>query len=238
LIIIQIILIKAIILLYKTIPLALNKLFKALHVVDANGDGLDDIIYEGTGGWETNKVMLYINTGKAFKLIFVDQQYVKKIEFKNGKLWRLYTFNPGCCDGYMVFNKIFEFSYKGKPNDFEEIFSTAYYKDSEQPATYLGAPINFSVTADSCIIRTKPEVSTTDTLILAGDLHIGNDIGTIYKGATGRTIAKQTDKNGKEWWYVEMSLKTKTGGNVFYNELSEDDFSGKMGWLNSADIKR
>jgi hypothetical protein len=214
-----------------------NKLKKAIHIIDINGDGLDDIIYDGSGGWETNRVLIYLNSPNGLNLIFVDKQYVKKLEFRNGHVWRIYTYDPGCCAEYMVFNKIFEFSYTGYPNDFKEIYSTAYYKHTQLSKSYLDPPINFSVLVNSCKLRTNPVVAPHDTLNMDGDMHIGNDVGIIEKGSIGRAIAIQHDNKGNEWWLVEMDLKAKIKSKILYNELSESDLSGKVGWLNSKEVK-
>lgn len=214
------------------------KLKNAIHIIDVNGNGKNDIVYEGSGGWETNKVFIFLNTAEGFKRIFYDWQYVAKLEFKDNKLWRLYTYNPGCCADYMVFNKIFEFDFINYPHFFKEIYSTSYYKHTQLSKSYLDKPIKFSVLEDSCKLRTEPQIGDRDSLILFGsNVHMGNDAGRIAKGAIGRAIATQADTRGNVWWLVEMDLHAKISGDVFYNEMSENDLSGKVGWINGKAAK-
>ena len=75
----------------------LSYLENHLHIIDFNGDGLDDIIYDGDSGGEPTEISIYINTGNSFERIFTEYQEIYKIVFENGKVQKLYIRDGGCC---------------------------------------------------------------------------------------------------------------------------------------------
>jgi hypothetical protein len=221
---------------YKEFEPDMKWLNNAIHIMDVNGDGTDDVFYEGRSGGEADMAVIYLNTGSKFKKVFLTGQSVKKLEFKHGKLSLIYVRDPGCCASYMIFDKIYKVSYKGNIPAFKRIDLTGFYRRTKLPSEYLPNPIRFITVVDSCKLRTAPVVANTDTLGLAGELHPGNDVGSIGKGSAGRAIAKTKDHEGYQWFLVEMKANSVISGNVFYDDPDEGT-SCKLGWINAKDIK-
>ncbi|HTK21207.1 MAG TPA: hypothetical protein VL442_16910 [Mucilaginibacter sp.] len=219
------------------IPPEPGKPKSAIHILDINNDGIDDIIYEGYSGGEPTLTAIYLNTPNGFKLIFKDEQYVAKLDFKDKRLSAIYMVDPGCCAAYMVFSKIYQIDFKDDMPVVKRVFFTGHYQLTEFPAKYLNSPVKLKTINDNVKLRTKPLIANNDSLFLSGDIHMGNDLGKIQKGGLCKAIAKMKDVKGNEWWFVEVDPMTKISGHVFYDDTDTNKgVSAKLGWVRSIDV--
>lgn len=221
---------------YTNLVESFKNLKAALHVMDVNNDGLNDIIFEGYSGGEPIMTAIYLQNASGFKQVFTDLQTVSRLDIDGGKLKAIYITDPGCCAEYLTAGKIYQVNYRDTNLKFKPLHYTAYYQRSKLPKQYLDQPKAFVTLTDSAKLRDKPAVANRDTLFLGGDLHFGNDVGSIGKGSKGRAIAQSKDNAGNTWWFVELQPNAVVSGNVFY-EKEDNRKAGKMGWINSRDLK-
>ncbi|MBW4889921.1 hypothetical protein KXQ82_09345 [Mucilaginibacter sp. HMF5004] len=210
---------------------------KALHVVDFNGDGKNDLIFDGDSGGEPKEIAFILNTGKGFKIIFKDFQGVDRIDFESSKVSRLYIKDWGCCAAHMTFNKIYTVSFMNNIPKFKLIYFTGHHQDTYFPKEYFDKPIKFCVLDDHYKIRTKPMIDDTCKTFISGEPLKGDAVGELAKGSNGRAIASQTDNTGRIWWLVEMDVKSKVKSDVFYDDDDKHPAS-KMGWISSRFVKK
>jgi len=208
------------------------------HVIDFNNDGVNDIIYTGSTGGEEREVAIFLNTKNGFQKVFKQAQYIKKLDFKDHKLYRLYIFDDGCCAAYNDFNRIYQVDYKDKTPQFTLIYLTANTHNAYFPKKYFNRPIYFEVLNNNYKMRDSAAVDDTTKNGMGGITFLGNNIDTLSKGAKGRAIASQTDKTGRVWWLVEIDSAYRKYGNLFYQPEGEKYPTSKMGWISSRYVKR
>lgn len=208
------------------------------HVLDINNDGLNDIMYIGSTGGEGSEVVIFLNTKNGFKNIFKQLQHIKKLEFKENRLSRLYIYDDGCCADYNDFNRIYEVNYNSNIPKFNTIYFTANTHKAYFPKKYFNEPIYFQVLNNNYKMRDSAAVDDTTKNGMGGIEFIGNNIDTLNKGTKGRAIASQTDKTGRVWWLVEIDSSYHAYGNLFYKQEGEKRTTSKMGWISSRYVKQ
>ncbi|EHQ30160.1 hypothetical protein [Mucilaginibacter paludis] len=217
---------------------SLSDFKQALHVVDFNGDGQDDLVFDGDSGGEPKVIAFILNTIAGFKIVFKDMQYVKRFDFDDKhRIESVYLQDPGCCDAHMTFNKIYHIEYRLAKPVFKRIYFTGHHQDTYFPKTYFSEPFRFEVLNNHYKIRTKPMIDDTCTTFISGDPLKGDAIGELRKGTRGRAIASQADKTGRLWWLVELDLKSKIKTSVFYDD-EDMGISSKVGWISSRYAKK
>lgn len=216
-----------------------DSLKKALHVYDINGDGRNDLIFTGRGTGEADITTLILNTGQGFEDVFEDMQYLEKLEFTNGKITSMYIDDPGCCDAYIDFCKIYAVTYQGDTPTFKLVDITASHEKTLIPDNFFDKPVRFEVLNNGYKLRGEPVINdTTEKFSAGGQECKGNSIGTISKGAKGTAIAAKTDNTGRVWWFVELDADTKLVDDMFYEEQDVKLTSRKTGWISSRYVKR
>jgi hypothetical protein len=70
-----------------------DRIFDSFHVVDLNGDGKSDIIYNGYGGAADEFIMIFINGNGRLKKSFHTYGQIRKIDL-NSKVTVLEVFRP------------------------------------------------------------------------------------------------------------------------------------------------
>lgn len=222
---------------------------KEIHVLDFNGDGLDDIVYEGKSGGEPQEVAFILNTGDGFKVVFRETQRINKLDFINHKLTNAYFEDWGCCEDYIDFYKIYHLEYNGADPVFKNTYTTASINSTYYPKKFLKKPIYFLILNDNYKMRLAPIIDDTtvkDNKIPEMTI-IGNTIDTLNKGTKGRAVAAQSDKTGRVWWLVEVDRDYSAYGfffyeqeaNTFYKESADTTHrAAKMGWISSRYVKK
>jgi hypothetical protein len=234
---------------YKTSEYAFPKLESHLHVIDFNGDGLDDIILDGWSGGEANAIQVFINTGQSFVKILIAYKEVHDIIFDNGKVHRLYI-QSGDGEGgdYTVRNQIIRFDYSSTIPKIDHISAMQYMRGGEwssitpdYPSHYFDNPIKFEVLNDNYNIRFSPLIDDT-TQVWIGKERNGNSLGKIKAGSIGYALGEEVDSTGRIWWFVAMNPDTKIDESVFYDDLGRGDeieiAPYRLGWISSRYVKK
>ena len=206
-----------------------------LHIIDFNGDGLDDIIYNGYLCSENEYIIIYINTGKSFTKIFTEIQQIHKIEISNGKVCRLYIRDGGCCCEYIGINKIFNVDYSATLPNISHTSKMQYINNhvEEYPSHYLNKLIKFEVLNNKYNIRFSPVIDDTTEVWYCGEPVKGNGLGKIKSGSVGYALAENVDSTGCIWWFVAIEPTSEIYESIYYN----DPDSYKLGWISSRFVK-
>jgi hypothetical protein len=220
--------------------LNLDSLRKDLHLIDLNGDGKNDVIFEGQSGGEIKEIGVFINTGQAYKKVFSGNQEIIKMDWQKGHLANLYILNSGCCADYLEFHMIYEISYtKTNIPNFKQVYQSVSIYQGTIPRTLLNNTFQFEILNDGYKIRSAPKIDDTsfqpwDT-DQTNNKGSGNSFGKLIKGAKGTAIAKLVDKTGREWIYVEIEEQYLPKNDIIY---IENKFPTRViGWISSRFIK-
>jgi hypothetical protein len=218
----------------------LDSLKKDIHVYDINGDGLDDIIFEGRSGSEATEVAFILNTPQGFKIIFKGNEHLIKFDTANKKITTIYIDDPGCCDAYIDFSKVYDFTYQNDVPKATLVYLTAYSESTDLPGNYFDKPTRFEVLDNGYKMRAEPVINDTTKRFATPDdtARVGNSVGVLPKGAKGWAIASQTDATGRVWWMVEMDPDIEIGKSIFYKTDDITMKARKMGWISSRYVKK
>jgi hypothetical protein len=204
-----------------------------LHVVDINGDKLEDIIYSGSSGGEANVVKFFMQKEVGFELIFTAYQGIVRVDWKNGKITTIMSHDWGCCAEFRIINTVYEVSYRDKVPSFAKIYQSIEYELMKKPIEYFEEPIDFSTDYDAYNLRAFPEVN--DTIPINADFNenrMGNTIGILSKGTKGKAYGSSIDETGCIWWYVEINNIFEVKDNVlFMDDLKYP--TNVIGWIRS-----
>jgi len=219
----------------------IDSLYKQLHAVDINNDGLDDIIFEGKYTGEGSLVQIFMNTGKLYKKVFEDRQGITKMEWDNRVLSTLWIEDWGCCADYVEFKKKYSIQFQpAGASVFTQVYQAAEMFDGTKPDSLFADAFAFEVLNSDYKLRAQPVIDDTsmfpwqegDTLRATG-----NYIGKLTEGSIGTALGKKTDITGREWWYVEIDEKYPLQKSAFYD--NENKFPTKTrGWLSSRFLRR
>jgi hypothetical protein len=220
--------------------LNLDSLRKVLHFLDLNGDGKEDVIFEGQSDGEANEVAIFIKTRQGYKKVFSTFQGVVKMEWENKALSRLYIDDWGCCDDYIERHMIYDVSYRqvGIPK-FTKVYQALSIHNGIKPDSLLEKKFAFEVLNEGYKMRSAPKIDDVSVQPWDNDqtkeTGSGNIIGRLLKGATGTALAKKLDNTGREWLFVQIDAAYFTKNDIFY---VENKFPTKyIGWISSRFIK-
>ena len=228
---------------------SLSDLENHLHIIDFNGDGLDDIIFHGESGGEPIEISIFINTGDSFVKIFTEEQQIHKIVFENGKVHKLYIQDDGCCCADIGINKIFTVDYSSKLPKINLITEMQYIKwrfnthsdnndnNAEYPSHYFDKPIKFEILNDKYNIRFSPFIDGSTEFAHCGQFWDGNSVGKIKFGSIGYALAEKTDSTGRIWWFVAMDPNSVIYESIYYDDKISPN-SYKLGWISSRFVKK
>ena len=217
---------------------SISNLEAGLHIVDFNGDGLNDIIFNGYLGGEAEYIIIFINTGQSFAKIFTEIQKFHKVVFENGKVQKMYIQDGGCCCEYLLTNKIFNVDYRSDLPKINLISQMQYLNNSVEkyPSSYFEKTIKFEVLNDKYNIRFSPIVDDTTQVWYCGEPQNGNSLGKIKSGSIGYALAEKIDTTGRVWWFVALHPNSEIYEPIYYNnEISPNSY--KLGWISSRFVK-
>ena len=216
----------------------LSDLENDLHIMDFNGDGFDDIVFDGQSGGEANEISIFINTGQSFTKIFTEYQKIHKIVFENGKVIKLYIQNGRCCCEYLLTNKIYNVDYSENLPKINLITQMQYLDNNieEYPSHYFDKPVKFRVLNNKYNIRFSPVIDDTTEVWYCGEPQKGNSLGKIKSGSIGYALAESVDATGRIWWYVAITPDSKIYEPVYYDEkISPNTY--KLVWISSRFVE-
>jgi uncharacterized protein YneR len=210
----------------------MSNLEAGLHVVDFNGDGLNDIIFTGYFGGEAEKILIFIDTGQSFVKIFTETQKFHKVVVENGKVQKMYIQDGGCCCEYLLTNKIFSVDYSSDLPKINLISQMQYLNNSveEYPNSYFEKPIKFEVLNDKYNIRFSPVIDDTTQVWYCGEPQNGNSLGKIKLGSIGYALAEKVDSTGRIWWFVALHPNSGIYEPIYYDDEIRPN-SYKLGWI-------
>jgi hypothetical protein len=211
----------------------LGSVWNNLHVVDINGDKLDDIIYSGSSGGESNVVKFFMQNEDGFELIFNVYQGIVRVEWENRSIRTIMSRDWGCCADFRVISAVYEVNFTDRVPKFAKIYQSIEYEFMRKPLEYFEEPIIFSVDNEVYKLRAFPEIN--DSTLINADFNehrLGNAIGILSQGTKGKAYGKYLDETGRVWWYVEID----SGYQVIDNALYMGDLkypTHVIGWISS-----
>ena len=214
-----------------------------LHILDFNGDGLDDIIFTGWSGFEGNAVMIFINTGHSFTKIFTEYQNIHKIVFLDGKIHKIHIQEGGFSEDCTVAKKIYSIDYSTELPTFNLVSQMQFvdYLSQEYPSNYFDKPIKFAVLNDKYNLRYSPVIDNTEGDGFCGEPRTGNILGKIKAGSIGYALAEKEDSTGRIWWFAALHPNSEIEESVYYDFSYYAGFSRsnsyKLGWISSRFVK-
>ena len=218
--------------------LTLSDLEHDLHIIDFNGDGLDDIIFDGESGSEAREISIFINIGRSFSKIFTEYQEIYKMVIENGRVHKLYIRDEGCCCEYIGISKIYCVDYSRTFPEINliskmEYLNHGYEGDREYPSHYFDKPVKFEVLNNQYNIRFSPVMDDTTQIHYCGEPRNGNSLGKIKSGSIGYALAEKVDATGRVWWFVALEPQSKIYESI-YNETID---TYKLGWISNKFVK-
>jgi hypothetical protein len=222
---------------YKQVEDSRTKILKSLHVIDFNNDGLDDLVFDGWGGGEPDKISIFLNNGKSFVHLFTDLQGIHKLVTDHRKVVKLYIQDWGCCCEVITTNKIYNVNYSSGIPKFELQSQMQFMNQGELPVSYFDRPIKFSILNNDYNIRLAPLIDDTTEVYYCGLPRKGNGLGKLSAGTIGYGLSQKTDSTGRVWWFVAITPETVIKESMFHDSKDEPrDY--KLGWISSRYIKK
>ena len=219
-----------------------DSLYNDLHFLDLNGDGKNDVIFDGQTAGEPREIEIFINEGSHYKKTFSDIQGIAKLDWQGGRLSRIYIRDWGCCDAYLERQKIYAVDYdKSYYPTFHQIYQSVVIYEAVVPDSILQTPLQFEVLNQAYNIRSEPQKDDSSFRNWNNDgdsqsrTYNGNIIGKLVKGARGMALAKTVDNSGREWLYIEIDKEYLLASDIIY---TENKFPTKVrGWINGRFVK-
>lgn len=205
---------------------------------DINADGRLDIIYNGDVGPPEPMVIIWENIGKKYRFVAAYSGYIESIFYPNESNIPYFIIESDICCGNYV-SEIFVLRTVIKNNNFSFEIMERYknFNALEFPEKLkMIKPIEFITVKEKYRLRYSPSIVDTLDRSLSDFMDqdvFGNIIAVFKKGSKGKAIASTIDETGRIWWFVIMSVNSKTSYNLFYN----DKGAHKCGWMSSKYLK-
>lgn len=204
----------------------------SVHVMDFNGDGVNDFIYTGQGP-VTYMTIISIESDSSS---FTDYSTIAGMDISNGKVRRLYlqsiigTGGPAV-EGYTIVDII----YSGNSPRFVRRIDCEEIAGITFPKEYS----NFDIESisDTIIGRSEPiELDTPYQWVIELP---GNQLGKITKGTKAIVAAEMKDSLNNEWFFTLINPGFKIHGYPYMNmTFDPNDKMYRMVWSKAEGWKK
>ena len=204
----------------------------ALHLLELNGDGQLDAVYNGPSAGESDIVWLFLKDhGRYRKVLQEWWGQVQRLTFDQGRLAMMTLLDFGCCAEYLTYETSYAFDQQLKATPVRQR-GTAFF--TQRPSgPLLASPQAIRLATDSIALRTRPFVDDTSTIAYDA-VGKGNILLKFGKDAQGVAWATQVDSLGQPWHYVEMR-PARTAGYLMY--CKEAFPTATFGWIQAKDTR-
>lgn len=206
-----------------------------LHVLDINGDGQGDIIFDGESGGEPLAIKVFLNRVDRFEMVLSTQQDIVQLLFQNGRLDKILIKDAGCCAETLHWYQVFRFVHDGPD---VRVTSETAIRGCEQmvwPEKRFNEPVPFKVLNHGYNLRLSPEPDDAGEFHHGGEFTIGNVIAKLPQGATGVALGNTIDDTGREWWFVAIRPGQPLIDGIYYEVEGAGDH--KLGWVSSRFVE-
>jgi|SRR5690554_2363770 len=216
--------------------LTISDLTKALHIIDLNNDGLDDIIFDGLSGGEPRQISIFINNGHSFDKVFTDYQQISSLKFDQGVLSEIQIKDWACCDGFTETYRLYDVSYIKGAFKFIFIESFMYLDNTTLPEFYWTERKKIKVLNDKYNIRFSPQIDDSTEVYYDWRPTYGNTVGKLEKNTIACAISESTDLTGRIWFFVAIYPEYDIQESYLFNHKDEIR-SYKCGWISSRFVE-
>lgn len=206
---------------------ALDDEGSSFHVVDINGDGLDDIIYTGPALCaEGSRTVVWYLVGGKYALTGDQAWSVRALKIRPGKSPSISSVAAGCCADPMDEYHLGEFT------NIRMQGSVKVTKDTVHPESSLASPKAFKSLREIAL-RSAPAASNAydegRSQMMAHAI-FGNILSRFLQGASGSVLAEREDKSGVLWAYVRIESDS--------DALRKDaPYLANVGWVEMKDLR-
>lgn len=205
------------------------------HFVDFSGDGVADVIYDGT---HYSQYEGRLSTAEAthVKLFQVIGGRAVEVFGHHGAVERLWKGRPGepasllvthgehCMDAEWSL-AFFRPVRAGGRVGYEPYRYVVGTEDIEVPKQFTSPRRRFTVDRDGYLLRSNPEIDTSS---------YGNQIAVYPRAARGIAYAERRDATGRVWWFVRMDGRTPpTKARPREEDPSSPVRTDRVGWMSS-----
>lgn len=215
----------------------LEDLRNSLHLIDLNGDGKLDIIFDGESGGEPYSIKIFLQVDNQFKKILDAQQGIKEMSFENGILSKIYISDWGCCAEIIHQNYTFNADFRDKLNPLKRSCSSQAYEKLVWPNNYNKTPLEFRTITTHYNLRFEPKLDDSTNYEIEPGLFMGNSIGKIIQNSTGFALAEKTDETGRVWWFVALNSYNSLKNTLYYTNKNQPN-SYYLGWISSRFVEK
>lgn len=193
----------------------------SFHWMDADGDGLPDLVFSGPTAWcttdpEGSTTAIYLNRRGSLVLAIHEGGAIaaiwRPIPGQPVSLLLEYSFGERLSEHHYI---LYTPAVAGDSVVFRQAGAFAIAPETRLPDRLLAHPVPFAIPAggEPLPLRTVPDGADSTNAVL-----------TLEPGSRGIALAERRDTAGRTWWFVRMDAAT-------YSETTIDDPMRFMGWV-------
>lgn len=201
--------------------------YKHVHVVDLNGNGVDDYIYSGPGPIDEFTLV------KIDSLFFTDFVEIVDLEIQSGILTKLYTRSTLATAGPAITGQdIFKVNLDHKKAPIEKEFSGMVIETFAEPSFWFNPYKVLSISSDTTILRSDPEINNSRDEGFYQNLK-GNHLGMLKKSSIVYLVGELTNDKGEKWHFVLIPPNVEVVGFPEYegNKFDPESTMHCTGWI-------
>lgn len=202
------------------------------HMVDIDGDGDYDMIYNGNYSGEGDVLFLFINKNGEYETQTELYGMINSIK-STEDYYLFYIKEPGCCGDYEIRDYKYKFNIKVDKVTSNVLSILIHHENTKPPKTLFDNPVKFEVVNNKTILRVTPEINTTDQFFPREE--DGNDYMLYQSGDKGMAFGSQTDITGRIWWYVRMEPNNRFGT---VGQMGVKIHPAYIGWMSSTYLEK